>query len=229
VNEVLTACRGVVVVYGAGEAAVGALDGVDLTIVVKESVALLGRSGSGKTTLLHVLGGLVEPSAGMVEWQGRPLSTLDAAARGALRAHGIAYVFQGGNLLPHFSAFENVAFAATIAAGDADPALSPAALLEVVGLAAKLDHLPAELSGGEAQRVAIARALAQRPQLLLCDEPTGHLDSDTGERVLELLQALQHEFGFALVVATHDADVAARLSRAIHLHDGRVLAAEVAA
>src|SRR5207244_5112065 len=105
-----------------------------------------------------------------------------------------------------------------VAAGDADPTLAPAASLELVGLAAKLDHLPAELSGGEAQRVAIARALAQRPQLLLCDEPTGHLDSDTGERVLELLQALQREFGFGLVVATHDADLAARLRRALELH-----------
>jgi len=217
------------VAYGEGEATVRALDGIDLTIDEPDSVALLGRSGSGKTTLLHVLGGLVEPTGGTVEWQGRPLATLDAAARGALRAHGIAYVFQGGNLLPHFTAFENVAFAAHVSAADADPALAPAALLALVGLAAKLDHLPAELSGGEAQRVAIARALAQRPQLLLCDEPTGHLDSDTGERVLELLEALQREFGFALVVATHDADVAARLGRAVQLHDGRVLAAEVAA
>src|SRR5439155_17302199 len=154
----------------------------------QDSLALLGRSGSGKTTLLHVLGGLVEPAAGSVEWQGWPLATLDAAARGALRAHGIAYVFQGGNLLPHFTAFENVAFAARVSAGDADPALAPAALLELVGLAAKLDHLPAELSGGEAQRVAIARALAQRPQLRVCDQPTGHLDSDTGQRVPALLQ-----------------------------------------
>ena len=228
-NEVLAACHGVVVRYGEGETAVRALDGVDLTIAEQDSLALLGRSGSGKTTLLHVLGGLVEPAAGSVEWQGRPLTTLDAAARGALRAHGIAYVFQGGNLLPHFTAFENVAFAARVSAADADPALAPVALLELVGLTAKLDHLPAELSGGEAQRVAIARALAQRPQLLLCDEPTGHLDSDTGERVLELLQALQREFGFGLVVATHDADLAARLRRALELHDGRVLTTEVAA
>src|SRR5207302_8885515 len=105
------------------------------------------------------------------------------------------------------------------------PALGPTPLLELVGLATALDHLPAGLSGGEGQRVAIARALAQRPQLLLCDEPTGHLDSDTGERVLDLLQALQREFGFALVVATHDADVAARLTRAVQLHDGRLLTA----
>src|SRR6059058_4707982 len=223
-NEALAACRGVVVRYGEGEAAVRALDGVDLSIDEAESLALLGRSGSGKTTLLHLLGGLVEPTAGTVEWRGRPLATLDAAARGALRAHGIAYVFQGGNLLPHFTAFENVAFAVRVSAGDADPALAPAALLALVGLAAKLDHLPAELSGGEAQRVAIARALAQRPQLLLCDEPTGHLDSDTAERVLDLIEALQAEFRFALVLATHDAEVAARVDRRVELEDGRVVA-----
>ncbi len=219
----VAACRDVEVVYGAGDAAVRALAGVTLEIRPRESLALLGRSGSGKTTLLHVLGGLVEPSAGVVEWQGRPLASLDRAVRGAVRARGIAYVFQGANLLPHFTAFENVAFAAHLA-GEA--ALPPEALLELVGLAAKTDHLPAELSGGEAQRVAIARALAQRPQLLLCDEPTGHLDSDTGGRVLDLIEALQRELAFALVVATHDPDVAARLERAVELEDGRVARAE---
>ena len=222
-RETLAACRGVEVRYGEGDAAVQALAGVDLEIRPRESLALLGRSGSGKTTLLHVLGGLVEPCGGDVEWHGRPLASLDRAARGAVRAHGIAYIFQGANLLPHFTALENVAFAADLA-GDSE--LAPDGFLALVGLSAKADHLPAELSGGEAQRVAIARALAQRPELLLCDEPTGHLDSDTAERVLDLIEALQHEFGFALVVATHDPDVAARLERAVELEDGTILREE---
>ncbi|HZQ03322.1 MAG TPA: ABC transporter ATP-binding protein [Gaiellaceae bacterium] len=225
-REAIAACRDVTVVFGDGEAAVRALDGVTLELRRGERAALLGRSGSGKTTLLHVLGGLVEPTAGTVDWHGRPLASIDRAARGALRARGIAYVFQGANLLPHFTAFENVAFAARLAPGGGRPASTVTTLLELVGLAGKLDHLPAELSGGEAQRVAIARALAQQPELLLCDEPTGHLDSDTGERVLDLIDALQAEFGFALVVATHDADVAARYRRALELEDGAVVREE---
>ncbi|MGZ4359297.1 MAG: ABC transporter ATP-binding protein [Gaiellaceae bacterium] len=228
-TDALAFCREVAVVYGSGDSAVHALDGVDLAIVPRDSVALLGRSGSGKTTLLHVLGGLVEPTAGDVEWHGQPLTALDAAARGALRARGIAYVLQGSNLLPHFSAFENVAFARRVSSANDAADLAPLALLELVGLSAKADHLPAELSGGEAQRVAIARALAQHPELLLCDEPTGHLDSATGERVLDLIEALQREFEFALVLATHDADVAARLRRAIELEDGRIASEEVPA
>src|SRR5438477_3291559 len=126
VQASLASCHDIEVVYGEGEIAVHALAGVSLAIAAGERVALLGRSGSGKTTLLHVLGGLVEPTAGIVEWQGVPLSSIDAASRGAFRAHGIAYVFQGGNLLPHFTAFENVAFAARVSAADADPALAPA-------------------------------------------------------------------------------------------------------
>src|SRR5256884_2380051 len=162
VQASLASCRDVEVVYGEGEASVHALAGVSLAIGAGERVALLGRSGSGKTTLLHVLGGLVEPTGGEVAWQGRPLSSLDRAARGAVRAHGIAYVFQGANLLPHFTALENVAFAAHLARGRDHCKRTTPVLLELVGLAAKADHLPAELSGGEAQRVAIARALAQR-------------------------------------------------------------------
>jgi putative ABC transport system ATP-binding protein len=222
----LASCRDVAVVYGEGEASVHALAGVSLEVGLSERVALLGRSGSGKTTLLHVLGGLVGPSAGEVTWQGQPLTALDRAARGAMRAHGIAYVFQGANLLPHFTAVENVAFAAQVAPDGAEPAFEPEGLLELVGLSAKADHLPAELSGGEAQRVALARALAQQPRLLLCDEPTGHLDSDTAQRVLDLIDALQAEFGFALVLATHDAEVAARLDRRVELEDGHVVREE---
>jgi predicted ABC-type transport system involved in lysophospholipase L1 biosynthesis ATPase subunit len=222
----ISACHDVAVVFGRGEAAVRALDGVTIGVQPRARVALLGRSGSGKTTLLHVLGGLVEPSAGTVEWHGRPLASIDRAARGAIRARGIAYVFQGANLLPYFSVYENVAFAAQLDPGETDPALAAPSLLELVGLGGKLDHLPAELSGGEAQRVAIARALAQQPQLLLCDEPTGHLDSDTGERVLDLVDSLQREFGFALVVATHNPDVAARFRRELELDDGIVVREE---
>jgi ABC-type lipoprotein export system ATPase subunit len=210
----LSECDHVTVSYGEGEAKVTALDDLSLRLSAGESVALWGRSGSGKTTVLHVLGGLVEPTSGVVRWRGEPLTSLDAAARGRARARGIAYVFQGSNLLPHFTAFENVAFTG---ADDAEE------LLALVGLGTKLDSLPSELSGGEAQRVAIARALGQRPDLLLCDEPTGHLDSDTGQRVLDLIEALHQRFGFALVTATHDVDVAARAGRMVSLADGHMV------
>jgi lipoprotein-releasing system ATP-binding protein len=226
-GRTLMGCENVTIAYGEGDARVTALDGVELAIAPGERVALWGRSGSGKTTLLHVLGGLLVPSEGRVIWRGQELSSLDDAARGRARALGIAYIFQGSNLLSHFTAFENVAFAREASAesaggrdGRAD--YEPEDLLELVGLSAKLDALPGELSGGEAQRVAIARALAQSPELLLCDEPTGHLDSDTAERVLDLIEALQREFSFALVTATHDADVAGRAARVVELTDGRV-------
>jgi lipoprotein-releasing system ATP-binding protein len=220
----LAGCRKVSVSYGRGRAQVTALAGVEMSIAEAEAIALWGPSGSGKTTLLHVLGGLVVPSAGSVLWRGEPLSSLDVAARGRARAAGIAYVFQGSNLLPTFTAYENVAFAAWVAerAGE-QVRQEPAELLNLVGLGAKLDALPSELSGGEGQRVAIARALAQKPNLLLCDEPTGHLDSDTAERVLDLIDALRERFGFALAIATHDREVASRCPRLICLADGRIV------
>ena len=224
----LVACRGVSVRHGSGRGQVLALDDIELDVTTGESVALWGRSGSGKTTLLHVLGGLVAPSEGEVSWRGRPLSTLDQAARASVRARGIAYVFQGVNLLPHLTAFENLVFALRArdeVEGDDDGGADRAdQLLELVGLGAKGTSLPAELSGGEAQRVAIARALAQRPELLLCDEPTGQLDSDTGRRVLDLIDAAAQRLGFALVVATHDENVAARYGRTVGLSDGRIVA-----
>jgi predicted ABC-type transport system involved in lysophospholipase L1 biosynthesis ATPase subunit len=217
----LAVCRSVTVVHGHGDSAVTALHDVSLSIGSAERVGLVGRSGSGKTTLLHVLGGLLTPTRGEVLLGGSPLSSLDAAARGQARARSIAYVFQGAKLLPTFTAFENVAFAERLSGSESGPGAS--ALLEVVGLGAKLDALPAELSGGEAQRVAIARSLAQQPHLLLCDEPTGQLDSDTGARVLDLIDALQARLRFALVIATHDPDVASRADRIVTLDDGRVV------
>jgi putative ABC transport system ATP-binding protein len=225
----LAACRAVSLSYGSGDARVEALRDVDFAIAEGERVGLLGPSGSGKTTLLHLLGGLVTPTRGEVLWHGEPLSSLDAAARGRARSSGIAYVFQGSNLLPTFTAYENVAFAAHAShddGADRGAHLTPDELLELVGLRSKLDSLPSELSGGESQRVAIARALAQRPALLLCDEPTGHLDSDTGARVLDLMDALHAELAFAQVTATHDPDVAARFGRAVGLSDGEVAGEE---
>lgn len=221
-SELLARCTAVTVEHVDGDSRVAALRGVDLSIAARERMALVGRSGSGKTTLLHVLGGLVEPTEGTVEWKGAPLSTLDAAARARTRASGIAYVFQGANLFPHLTSFENVSFAARVSRSDR-PGHAALELLGLVGLSHRVDSLPAELSGGEAQRVAVARALAQAPQLLLCDEPTGQLDSDTGERVLDLIDALQRTFDFALVTATHDTDVAARYDREVELDDGRVV------
>jgi ABC-type lipoprotein export system ATPase subunit len=223
----LAACEGVWVRHRVGAEEIVALADIELAIEPGESVALRGPSGSGKTTLLHLLGGLLVPSEGNVLWKGQRLSSLDVEARARIRAAGIAYVFQGANLLPTFTALENLAFAAWATsrnAGDRrDPSdlPSPTDLLGLVGLRQKADSLPAELSGGERQRVAIARGLAQSPELLLCDEPTGHLDSDTAIRVLDLIDALHERFGFALVIATHDLGVAARCQREVSLADGR--------
>ena len=219
----LAACRNVTVVVGRGESAVTALSDVSVSIGRGERISLTGRSGSGKTTLLHVLGGLIAPTSGAVTVAGRPQSSGGARVRRGARDGSVSCVFQGSNLLPVFTAIENVAFAAHVAAHAQPGRLSPRELLELVGMGNKLDALPGELSGGEAQRVAIARSLAQRPEMLLCDEPTGHLDSDTGTRVLDLIDALQRELGFALVTATHDPEVAARATRVITLDDGRLV------
>ena len=220
----LLSCDRVTVVHGARDARVVALDDVSLEIAASDRTVLTGRSGSGKTTLLHVLGGLVEPTSGTVRWNGAPLTTLDHAARTGIRRRGIAYVFQTPSLLPYFTVIENVRFAAR-----GDGTADPAELLALVGLAGKHGHLPAELSGGEQQRVAIARALAQQPAVLLCDEPTGHLDSDTARRVFDLIDALQRELAFALVVATHDADVMSLFHREVALLDGRIVGADAVA
>jgi putative ABC transport system ATP-binding protein len=203
----LLAVHGVEVAYPSGSESVRALARVDLEVHDHESLALIGRSGSGKTTLLHVLSGLVEPTAGTVEHHAMT-----------------SLVFQGANLLPHFTALENVLFAQRESAHSTQGGGADAEqLLALVGLQDKLDHLPRELSGGEAQRAAIARSLAQRPDVLLCDEPTGHLDSDTSARVLDLIGELREQLGFALVIATHDPGVAQRCERIVELHDGHIV------
>jgi putative ABC transport system ATP-binding protein len=228
----LVSCRGVHVVHGQGETAVRALAGLDLEIRQGETIGLLGPSGSGKTTLLHVLGGLVPVSSGEVTSRGKKLATLDRAAR--QREHGIkiAFVFQGANLLPSLNARENIAFAILSSGGvDGHSARrngsgipeAPDDYLTLVGLNRKAEALPSELSGGEQQRVAIARALAQRPELLLCDEPTGHLDTDTGQRVLDLIDAVRTMLGFAMVTATHDPSVARRAERIVALDNGALV------
>jgi putative ABC transport system ATP-binding protein len=219
----LVACSEVTVQHGHGPARVLALHDVTLEIFPGESLAVRGPSGSGKTTLLHAIGGLVAPTSGEVTWRGQRLGTLEDTAREGERRR-VAIVFQGANLLPHLSAYENVAFALAARGADASEDPDPAELLALVGLGGKLDSLPSELSGGESQRVAIARALAQEPELLLCDEPTGHLDADTGHRVLDLIDALHEREGFAVMVATHDPGVAGRYSRQIELRDGELVA-----
>jgi ABC-type lipoprotein export system ATPase subunit len=200
----LVACERISVVHRRADLRVVALDDVSVAVEPAQRLAIWGRSGSGKTTLLHVLGGLLVPTSGRVAWD-------DVAPN-------VAFVFQTPRLLPYFTALENVRFAARGRAG-----ADPEELLALVGLAGKRDHLPSELSGGEQQRVAVARALALSPRLLLCDEPTGHLDSDTAGRVLDLLDALQERLGFGLVVASHDVDTISRFRREIGLVDGRVV------
>jgi putative ABC transport system ATP-binding protein len=203
----LLAVHAVEVAYPSGSDMVHALARVDLEVHDHESLALIGRSGSGKTTLLHVLSGLLQPTSGTVEHYATT-----------------SLVFQGANLLPHFTALENVLFAQRESANSTQRDGADAEqLLSLVGLQDKLDHLPRELSGGEAQRAAIARSLAQRPDVLLCDEPTGHLDSDTSARVLDLIGALREQLGFALVIATHDPGVAQRCERIVELHDGHIV------
>jgi lipoprotein-releasing system ATP-binding protein len=222
----LVTCTDVSVRYGRGDAETSALRSVSVEVDEQDELALWGRSGSGKTTLLHVLGGLLAPTSGNVRWRGERLQLLDESARGRARPPRIAFVFQGSNLLPTLTARENVAFAARPVAAPDDLTDRAEESLALVGLAGKRDALPAELSGGERQRVAIARALAQEPELVLCDEPTGHLDSDTATRVLDLIDATRQRAGFALVVATHDPDVAARLDRRLELLDGELVQLE---
>jgi putative ABC transport system ATP-binding protein len=210
--------RGLTKVYGEGPSAVHALRGVDMTAPEGEMVVLLGPSGSGKSTLLNILGGLDRGSSGEVYFRGQPLHDASERALTLFRRDHVGFVFQFYNLMPSLTARENVALVTEVAP---DP-MDPAEALGIVGLDKRIDHFPAQLSGGEQQRVAIARAIAKKPQVLLCDEPTGALDSATGIKVLEALQRVNQTLGSTTFIITHNASVADMADRVIVFGDGQI-------
>ncbi len=213
--------------YATARANVPVLDGLDFDIAAGERVAITGPSGCGKTTLLLLLAGLERPTRGSVTLAGAALESMDADAAADLRRERIGIVFQSFHLLPSLTALENVALPLEIA-GERDARERARVLLARVGLAARGEHYPSQLSGGEQQRVAIARALVHRPALLLADEPTGNLDDTTGESIADLLFELNRESGTTLVLVTHNAELAARCDRVLRLHHGRLAAESTA-
>lgn len=210
--------RGLTKVYEMGEVRVEALRGVDLDIHAGEFLVLLGPSGSGKSTLLNILGGLDVPTSGTVRYADHDLTVDDDAAMTRYRREHVGFVFQFYNLIPSLTARENVALVTEIA----DDPMRPEDALALVGLAHRLDHFPSQMSGGEQQRVAIARAVAKRPQVLLCDEPTGALDVHTGVLVLEVIARVNRELGTTTVVITHNAVIAGMADRVVYFADGQV-------
>ena len=216
--EAVFRVRGLTKTYEMGEVRVEALRGIDLDLYEGELIVLLGPSGSGKSTLLNILGGLDAATSGQVTYRGRDLTPAGDRVLTEYRRYHVGFVFQFYNLIPSLTARENVAIVTEIAR---DP-MTPEEALEVVGLGRRLDHFPAQLSGGEQQRVAIARAIAKRPAVLLCDEPTGALDSQTGVVVLDALERANRELGTATAIITHNAAQAAMAQRVVHLSDGRI-------
>lgn len=209
-------------IYDMGEVQVVALRDVDFDLREGELLVLLGASGSGKSTLLNILGGLDSPTKGRVWYRDQQLDTADEEALTAYRRHHVGFVFQFYNLIPSLTARENVALVTEIA----DDPMTPAEALELVGLGDRLDHFPAQLSGGEQQRVAIARAVAKRPQVLLCDEPTGALDLETGRIVLRALERVNEELQTAIAVITHNAAIAGMGDRIVRMSSGRIASDE---
>ncbi len=211
--------RGLERVYGEGSAAVTALAGIDLDLYAGELIVLLGASGSGKSTLLNQLGGLDSPTRGTLLHRGADLVAFDESALTDFRRDAVGFVFQAHNLIPSLTARENVALITEICSDS----MAPEEALALVDLADRMDHFPAQLSGGEQQRVAIARAIAKRPEVLLCDEPTGALDVRTGVTVLEAIEHLNQELGTLAVIITHNAILADMADRVFTLSDGRIV------
>ena len=205
--------------YGEGDAAVMALRGVDFAVASGELIVLLGPSGSGKSTLLNILGGLDRPTAGKAFFGELDLATASEAEITSYRRHNVGFVFQFYNLIASLTARENVELVTEIAPAP----MSAAEALGLVGLENRLDHFPAQLSGGEQQRVAIARAIAKRPEVLLCDEPTGALDYETGKLVLEVLDHVNRELGTTVAVITHNAAIAGMAHRVVRLRSGQIV------
>ena len=221
-TEPVFRARGLTKIYRMGEAEVHALRGVDLEIRAGEFIVLLGPSGSGKSTLLNILGGLDTPTAGDVRFLEHQLTGASEAELKRYRREHVGFVFQFYNLIPSLTTRENVALVTDIAVNP----MSPAEALAWVGLGERLDHFPSQLSGGEQQRVAIARAIAKRPQVLLCDEPTGALDYETGKLVLEVIAKINAELGTTAMIITHNAAISGMADRVLRLGNGRIVGEE---
>ena len=209
-------------IYGAGDTAVRALDGVDLTVEHGEFVAIVGTSGSGKSTLLHMLGGLDRPTGGSVIVDGKDIFSLKDEALTIFRRRKIGFVFQSYNLVPVLNVYENIVLPIELDGRTADSALI-AQIVKTLGLDGRLDALPGQLSGGQQQRVAIARALAAAPAILLADEPTGNLDSQSSQDVLGLLKVSSRQFSQTIVMITHNEEIALMADRIIRIEDGRIV------
>ena len=222
-SPMVLSARGLTKVYRTGEVEVWALRGVDFDLYAHEMVVLLGASGSGKSTLLNILGGLDLPTAGQVVYAGQDFSHANDRALTRFRRDHVGFVFQFYNLIPSLTALENVALVTEISPN----AIDPAKALDLVGLTDRMHHFPAQLSGGEQQRIAIARAIAKQPDILLCDEPTGALDMQTGIMVLQAIENINQELGTTTAVITHNAVVGSMADRIIYISDGTISGIDV--
>ena len=221
------ACSELWKLYDLGDEPVEAVRGVNISIKSGEMVAIMGPSGCGKTTLLNILCGIDDPSAGIVTVSGKLLYGISDDERTGLRAKHMGFIFQQFNLLPVLTALENVELPLLVGKVDAAKArIKARKALDSVGLGDRYDHRPAELSGGQQQRVAVARAFVHSPDVILCDEPTGNLDSRTSTEIMDLLMALNRDEGVTLVIVTHDEEIAARCHRILHMSDGMMVTEE---